>query len=60
MIAGGGGFRVPLVYRALTAGPFAGLVRELVLFDVDPLRLGAMEAVLASMGPAGGALSTMK
>jgi 6-phospho-beta-glucosidase len=57
MIAGGGGFRVPLVYRALTAGPFAGLVRELVLFDVDPLRLGAMEAVLASMGPAGGALS---
>ena len=55
MIAGGGGFRVPLVYRALTAGPFAGLVRELVLFDVDPLRLAAMEAVLASMGAAAGA-----
>jgi 6-phospho-beta-glucosidase len=55
MIAGGGGFRVPLVYRALSSGPFAGLVRELVLFDVDPLRLAAIEAVLSSMasGPAG-------
>ncbi|GIU54857.1 6-phospho-beta-glucosidase [Arthrobacter sp. NicSoilC12] len=55
-IAGGGGFRVPLVYRALSAGPFAGLVRELVLYDVDPARLAAIEAVLASMarqGPPG-------
>lgn len=49
MIAGGGGFRVPLVYRALTAGPFAGLVRELVLYDVDAARLAAVEAVLASL-----------
>ncbi|MEY9777819.1 6-phospho-beta-glucosidase [Arthrobacter sp. MW3 TE3886] len=48
-IAGGGGFRVPLVYRALSAGPFAGLVRELVLYDVDPARLAAIEAVLASL-----------
>ena len=48
MIAGGGGFRVPLVYRALCAGPFAGLVRELVLYDVDPGRLAAINAVLAS------------
>ncbi|CAN7462527.1 6-phospho-beta-glucosidase [Arthrobacter sp. LjRoot14] len=55
MIAGGGGFRVPLVYRALTSGPFAGLVRELVLLDVDPLRLAAIKAVLASMGASGGA-----
>ena len=56
MIAGGGGFRVPLVYRALSAGPFAGLVRELVLYDVDPARLAAIEAVLASLagqGPPG-------
>jgi len=55
-IAGGGGFRVPLVYRALSAGPFAGLVRELVLYDVDPARLAAIEAVLASLarqGPRG-------
>ncbi|MDZ4092082.1 MAG: 6-phospho-beta-glucosidase [Arthrobacter sp.] len=49
MIAGGGGFRVPLVYRALCAGPFAGLVRELVLYDVDPGRLAAINAVLASL-----------
>ena len=48
-IAGGGGFRVPLVYRALCAGPFAGLVRELVLYDVDPGRLAAINAVLASL-----------
>ncbi|MCB5293455.1 6-phospho-beta-glucosidase [Arthrobacter sp. SO3] len=48
MIAGGGGFRVPLVYRALCAGPFAGLVRELVLYDVDPGRLAAISAVLAA------------
>jgi 6-phospho-beta-glucosidase len=53
MIAGGGGFRVPLVYRALCEGPFAGLVDELVLFDVDELRLAAIEAVLGDM-PAGG------
>ena len=55
-IAGGGGFRVPLVYRALSAGPFAGPVRELVLYDVDPDRLAAIEAVLASLalqGPPG-------
>ncbi|WP_426978925.1 6-phospho-beta-glucosidase [Pseudarthrobacter sp. O4] len=49
MIAGGGGFRVPLVYRALCSGPFAGLVRELVLYDVDPGRLAAIDAVLASL-----------
>jgi 6-phospho-beta-glucosidase len=49
MIAGGGGFRVPLVYRALCSGPYAGLVRELVLFDVDPGRLAAITAVLRSL-----------
>ncbi|MFF1828812.1 6-phospho-beta-glucosidase [Paenarthrobacter sp. NPDC058040] len=49
MIAGGGGFRVPLVYRALCSGPFAGLVDELVLYDVDPSRLGAIESVLRAM-----------
>jgi 6-phospho-beta-glucosidase len=49
MIAGGGGFRVPLVYRALASGPFAGLVSELVLFDVDPARLSAIAAVLHAM-----------
>ena len=49
MIAGGGGFRVPLIYRALSSGPFAGLVRELVLYDVDPGRLAAIDAVLTSL-----------
>ncbi|HCN22215.1 MAG TPA: 6-phospho-beta-glucosidase, partial [Arthrobacter bacterium] len=60
MIAGGGGFRVPLVYRALSSGAFAGLVSELVLFDVDPARLSAIAAVLRAMpasdgGPGAGA-----
>ncbi|WP_308930335.1 6-phospho-beta-glucosidase [Arthrobacter sp. SLBN-112] len=52
LIAGGGGFRVPLIYRALTSGRFSGLVTEVVLYDVDPARLRAVSAVLASM-PAG-------
>ncbi|MFF2841890.1 6-phospho-beta-glucosidase [Paenarthrobacter sp. NPDC057981] len=54
MIAGGGGFRVPLVYRALCEGPFAGLVSELVLYDVDGQRLKAIQAVLRDMSPAPG------
>ncbi|MEN8581709.1 hypothetical protein ABFP37_03225 [Burkholderia sp. RS01] len=52
MIAGGGGFRVPLVYRALCSGPYAGLVRELVLYDVDPGRLAAITAVLQALASA--------
>ncbi|MGO4235039.1 family 4 glycosyl hydrolase [Pseudarthrobacter sp. YAF2] len=52
LIAGGGGFRVPLIYRALTSGRFSGLVTEVVLYDVDPARLRAVTAVLAGM-PAG-------
>lgn len=55
MIAGGGGFRVPLVYRALCAGPFAGLVDHVVLYDVDAQRLMAIEAVLRDMPTAAGA-----
>ena len=54
LIAGGGGFRVPLIYRALCSGPFAGLVRELVLYDVDAGRLAAVEAVLSSPEASGG------
>ncbi|MDV2977175.1 UNVERIFIED_CONTAM: 6-phospho-beta-glucosidase [Actinomycetes bacterium ARC8] len=49
LIAGGGGFRVPLIYRALASGRFAGMVSELVLYDVDPARLQAVTAVLHSM-----------
>ena len=52
LIVGGGGFRVPLIYRALVSGPFSGLVTELVLYDVDLSRLAAVTAVLHSMpGP---------
>jgi 6-phospho-beta-glucosidase len=57
MIAGGGGFRVPLIYRALSGGPFAGLVRELVLYDVDAGRLAAIDAVLASLAGQPGSAS---
>lgn len=52
LIAGGGGFRVPLIYQALVSGQFAGLATELVLYDVDASRLDAITAVLAST-PAG-------
>ncbi|GAA1342557.1 6-phospho-beta-glucosidase [Arthrobacter roseus] len=48
-ILGGGGFRVPLVFRALSSGRFAGLITDVALFDSDPRRLAAMERVLASM-----------
>lgn len=51
LIAGGGGFRVPLIFRALVSGRFSGLVTELVLYDVDPGRLEAVTAVLDSMPP---------
>lgn len=55
LIVGGGGFRVPLIYRALTSGGYAGLVSGLVLYDVDPHRLEAVAAVLAGMPPGPGA-----
>ncbi|MZE81239.1 6-phospho-beta-glucosidase, partial [Streptomyces sp. SID5475] len=46
---GGGGFRVPLVYRALLddSGDPAGRCTELVLYDTDRGRLDAIGAVLA-------------
>jgi len=44
-ILGGGGFRVPLVYRALALDPFR-VVDEVVLLDDDPLRLRAISKVL--------------
>ncbi|PNI10278.1 6-phospho-beta-glucosidase [Arthrobacter sp. AFG7.2] len=55
LIAGGGGFRVPLIYRALASGRFAGMVSALVLYDVDPARLEAVAAVLRSMPERAGA-----
>ena len=45
---GGGGFRVPLVHRALIddAAKGGGVVDEMVLVDSDPSRLDAVMAVL--------------
>src|ERR1700712_5143128 len=45
VILGGGGFRVPLVYRALLRRPWLG-VDEVVLYDVDLGRLSVIAAVL--------------
>jgi len=49
-ILGGGGFRVPLVYRALLTQARQGRpgrCTELVLHDADPLRAGVIASVLA-------------
>ncbi len=52
VILGGGGFRVPLVYRALADRPELGIDR-VVLHDSDAARLAVMRAVLDTMpGPA--------
>ena len=53
-VLGGGGFRVPLVYRAVAANPDRA-VDELVLHDPDPHRLRLMEAVLEGLARRGGA-----
>lgn len=46
-ILGGGGFRVPLVYRALLADHEPGRVSEVRLYDTDSRRLHAIQQVLA-------------
>ena len=48
-VLGGGGFRVPLVYRALAEG---SPITEFVLHDVSEARLAAIRAVLAEMATA--------
>jgi 6-phospho-beta-glucosidase len=45
VILGGGGFRVPLVHRALLRRPELG-IDDVVLHDVDPARLAVIAAVL--------------
>lgn len=50
VLLGGGGFRVPLVHRALLDDEHAGRVDELVLHDVDEGRLETMTRVLAQQG----------
>ena len=49
-ILGGGGFRVPLVYRALLGDP---TVDEVVLHDTDARRLRVIASVLSALGPGG-------
>ncbi|KAB2341114.1 6-phospho-beta-glucosidase [Actinomadura rudentiformis] len=46
-ILGGGGFRVPLVYRALLADRAKGHVTHVVLHDLDAARMGVIGRVLA-------------
>jgi 6-phospho-beta-glucosidase len=48
-LLGGGGFRVPLVYRALSTPPHEGLITQLALYDPDAQRLAGIAAVLESM-----------
>ncbi|MBH5333626.1 6-phospho-beta-glucosidase [Streptomyces pactum] len=46
-VLGGGGFRTPLVYRALLEDRGEGRCTEVVLYDTDRRRLDAIGAVLA-------------
>lgn len=48
-IVGGGGFRVPLVYKALLADRAAERVTELRLVDTDATRLKAISTVLSEL-----------
>jgi 6-phospho-beta-glucosidase len=45
-ILGGGGFRVPLVYRALLGYHGEGRITHVTLHDLDPARLSAISRVL--------------
>ncbi|GAB3427266.1 6-phospho-beta-glucosidase [Flindersiella endophytica] len=58
-ILGGGGFRVPLVYRALLHDTGSPRVTDVVLYDTDPGRLAVIAAVLKRLaGPAEVAFTT--
>jgi 6-phospho-beta-glucosidase len=48
-ILGGGGFRVPQVFEAVAADDAAVRVDDLVLYDTDASRLGAIRAVVAQL-----------
>lgn len=53
-IIGGGGFRVPLIYRALLTDHSLPRIDEISLYDTDPARLGVIERVLREQGAAVG------
>ena len=51
-LLGGGGFRVPLIFKALMRDGPAGLVKELRLYDTDQRRIRAIATVLAELSEA--------
>ncbi|ATG50487.1 6-phospho-beta-glucosidase [Brachybacterium vulturis] len=51
-LLGGGGFRVPLVFRTLLADRTDGRVTQVRLHDTDGVRLAAMEKILVAMAEA--------
>ncbi len=50
-VIGGGGFRVPQIYQALSAGDARLRVEELWLYDVSAERLDVVASVLAQLTP---------
>jgi 6-phospho-beta-glucosidase len=48
-IIGGGGFRTPVIYRAIASGTTQTRYDELALYDVDSGRLDRIESVLRGM-----------
>ncbi|MGP3955363.1 6-phospho-beta-glucosidase [Nonomuraea sp. 3N208] len=48
-VLGGGGFRVPLVYRALLADRGKGRVTHVTLHDLDASRISAIQRVLCEL-----------
>jgi len=50
-VVGGGGFRVPQIFQALSAADAAIRVTELCLQDVSPDRLAVTSAVLGQLAP---------
>ncbi len=48
-ILGGGGFRVPLIYRTILNEDVHRVVDEIVLYDADSARLAAIESVLTAL-----------
>jgi 6-phospho-beta-glucosidase len=50
-IVGGGGFRVPQIFQALSGDNDQVRITELCLFDSDPRRVATIEAVLAQLAP---------
>lgn len=53
-ILGGGGFRTPLVYEAVANEVTGMRVDEVVLYDVDPVRLRVIERITTEMAAARG------